>query len=519
MILGLGPERHRPWDSPLLEHAKALVAIGAISAARARTVIDDYSLAEAVRSDQGHHFHHRMAMAGATRSRRSRGAALKPRRVVPCNRTIEDSNGMLLVRHVMLSEDTTSLAITWRPNLSGQGRSRGRGHMMMFGHGPAGPLQPQLTDDRGTTVGTGFGGGGSDEEWEGHLTADQPLATDTAWIEIDGNRLALTGEAVACEVKIEPLAEEPTAHRYLWRRLAITDFHGPPEIEGSIDALIAAGALQPDDPVLSEIRRRASRRCRTIRECLRRHSAALGRCPSRGVRSSGGKEGRTGQRERSRLSAVTPEFDGFSVAISCLESRPEGFGIEVDVAPGLEGRGPFRGLESRQLAWWAADERGNHHLGQIGSWSGGESYSSGEINFWPALRPKARHLSIMPTSRDQPGCDHLPANVGRRAGLVNGAGVTEWWHGFAPAQAASVECGGNRHRLRWENGTFHALDHGDVESERTLAALGGQSCTCLDLVEAWDQHCDDLRVLVLGSRGPTDIPTAHDDVTNAARGR
>ena len=98
------------------------------------------------------------------------------------------------------------------------------------------------------------------------------------------------------------------------------------------------------------------------------------------------------------LSAVTPEFDGFSVAISSLESRPEGFGIEVDVAPGIEGHGPGRGLGSRQLAWWAADERGNHHLGQLGSWSGGERYSSGQINFWPALRPKARQLSIMPTA-------------------------------------------------------------------------------------------------------------------------
>lgn len=43
--------------------------------------------------------------------------------------------------------------------------------MMMFGHGPGGPIQVQLSDDRGTSVGTGFSGGGSDEEWEGHLTA------------------------------------------------------------------------------------------------------------------------------------------------------------------------------------------------------------------------------------------------------------------------------------------------------------------------------------------------------------
>jgi hypothetical protein len=88
--------------------------------------------------------------------------------------------------------------------------------------------------------------------------------------------------------------------------------------------------------------------------------------------------------------------------------------------------------------------------------------------------------------------------------------VIEWWHSLGPAQA-SVQCGGNRHRLRWENGVLHALDHGDVESERALAALGEQSCTCLDLLEAWDHHCDDLRVLVVGSRGPIDILSERDD--------
>jgi hypothetical protein len=82
--------------------------------------------------------------------------------------------------------------------------------------------------------------------------------------------------------------------------------------------------------------------------------------------------------------------------------------------------------------------------------------------------------------------------------------VNEWWRGLAPAQA-TVDCGGARHQLRWENGALHAVDHGDAESERTLAALGGQSCTCLDLIEAWERHHEDLRVFVLGSRGPMDI--------------
>jgi hypothetical protein len=96
--------------------------------------------------------------------------------------------------------------------------------------------------------------------------------------------------------------------------------------------------------------------------------------------------------------------------------------------------------------------------------------------------------------------------------------VIEWWQGLAPAQS-EVDCAGNRHRLRWENGTLDALDHGDVESERTLASLAGETCTCLDLVEAWDHHRDDLRVLVLGSRGPTDIVAAQQAELGVTRRR
>lgn len=268
----------------------------------------------------------------------------------------------------------------------------------MYGHGPGGPHHPQLTDDRGTTVGTGFSGGGSDDHWEGHLTAHQPLAPDTAWIEIDGQRIELTGEAVACAVAIEPVAEQASAYRYLWRRLAVSDFHGPPEIEASISALIAAGALERGDPVLSDLR--------AVREAMPDHPGmhsggqrGIRRLPEpwRSLLNRMGRE--DGPEGTVALSAVTPEFDGFSVAVSALESRLDGFGIEVDVAPGLEGRGPFRNsLESRQLAWWAADDRGNHHLGQIGSWSGGEDYSSGEIGFWPALHRRARRIEIMPTA-------------------------------------------------------------------------------------------------------------------------
>jgi hypothetical protein len=68
----------------------------------------------------------------------------------------------------------------------------------------------------------------------------------------------------------------------------------------------------------------------------------------------------------------------------------------------------------------------------------------------------------------------------------------------------SVTCGEERHRLRWAEGCLTTLDHEDPEGERTLAALGGQSCPCIELLDLWHRYGTDLDVLVLGSRGSTD---------------
>lgn len=85
-----------------------------------------------------------------------------------------------------------------------------------------------------------------------------------------------------------------------------------------------------------------------------------------------------------------------------------------------------------------------------------------------------------------------------------------WWAGLSPAQA-TIDCGGQRHRLRWEAGELRALDHDDPTAERTLAAIGGEPYACIDLLAAWTRHAADLRVLVLASRGPADLLSTPSD--------
>jgi len=81
-----------------------------------------------------------------------------------------------------------------------------------------------------------------------------------------------------------------------------------------------------------------------------------------------------------------------------------------------------------------------------------------------------------------------------------------WWAAFRPAEA-QIRCGTSEHRLRWAEGTLLAADHPDAEGELVLAALGGDQAECVTMAEAWGAHQDDLDVLALGPRSPTDVVT------------
>jgi hypothetical protein len=376
------------------------VAVDAISAAEAQAVMDDYGLAEALRSEHGLGFYR--ASGGPGQSRRGPAQALAPRRVALCRGLIANAPGTLEAGHVILSENSTKVAVTWRPDAAKR-RSGRRERMLIFGTGTGtgagggvGPPQPSLTDDRGTTSSSEFQGGGSDEEWEGELTASQPLACDTEWIELDGTRIELIDDRSPCQVSIESLPQQAAAPRYLWRRLAVSShFHEPPQaVERAIDALLAARALQADDPVVGQVRVAA----KAIPRGIPVPAGTVGALPEPwgSLLTRRGRE--DGPQGVIVLGTVTPLFDGFSVAALMLESGPDGFELKVEVVPGLEGHRPFGAtLQSGALAWWASDDRDNHYLGSLENWNGDDEHCAGDISFWPALDPKAGQLRIMPT--------------------------------------------------------------------------------------------------------------------------
>jgi hypothetical protein len=73
-----------------------------------------------------------------------------------------------------------------------------------------------------------------------------------------------------------------------------------------------------------------------------------------------------------------------------------------------------------------------------------------------------------------------------------------------PVATATLECQGESHTIRWEAGDLVAMDHEDPEGERALAALGGTGMVCIDVLNAWQRHRRDPRLLSVCTRGPGD---------------
>ena len=44
----------------------------------------------------------------------------------------------------------------------------------------------------------------------------------------------------------------------------------------------------------------------------------------------------------------------------------------------------------------------------MGGWSGGDGHAQGEINYWPALDPKATRLDLMPTAETSRAVIRVP---------------------------------------------------------------------------------------------------------------
>jgi hypothetical protein len=417
-LLDRGTDRDPSENAALDAAAHALVAVGALTDAAAQAIVDDYDLACAYRT--GEHYRHHRALRRAARKAATPGPALPALRAVPCYRLIEQPWGQLILRYVVLSHELTSLHVTMRPVPLPEGQSRPaayRGRLAGGAPRPRGagghrirlglPEKLTVAADRGTTSTASFSGGGGDAAWHGEFQAVPPLAPGTAWIDVYGERIALTGPSSGrAEVRVEPCPDGDPARRYLRARLAsLAQSQSADAMETAIEALVAAGTLLPADPAIAEVRA-------VVDRLVAGHVATPGSAaalpePWRSMlprRSQGG--GPLGQVV---VGATTPPFDGITAAILAVHSADESFTADVEVVPGLmHWHQGGEAVDTPLVAWWAADDRGHHYLGQQGRWHFSPDRAGGEIEFWPALDPAARVLDVRPSTMAERAVIRVP---------------------------------------------------------------------------------------------------------------
>ena len=253
-----------------------------------------------------------------------------------------------------------------------------------------------LTDDRGNSeVAHVSGGSGAEDGFRGRLTTMQPLARDTKWLDVGSSRVDLVGESKPPRVEIETMPDRNPAERYLWGRLS-AGRHGPHlgnrlvAIDVTIETLISAGAIAPDNHVIDEVRDVfAAFTGRQPQGVIPKPWASL----LAGVARQGGPSGIIG------LGAVTPPFDDTVVSLEALTMTDGNFELHLAVSPNSAGSmGPMSSsVIGPGVEWWAEDDLENSYLGAIGNWGGGADVAEGTISYWPALDPRATRLRIMPT--------------------------------------------------------------------------------------------------------------------------
>lgn len=375
--------------TPLLSAAQALVAIGQVDEVAVQELLDAHER-ELRRREPGR----------AIRWARELPAApLVERRVAVSVGGVERHLlGLLRVRYVVFAEQTrVAIAL----------RRRRRPRVTLSARVPWGiraRSAPHIAGDDGVRFPTGFSGSGNGGQWTGVLSSFEPLDPATRSIAIDGVRFELAEVMPEVSVRLEALPPADAAIRHLWRVAGLTDDFSDPQIEHAIEALVACGAVRADVAELELIRAVASARWKD--GAPREHAIASLPESWRAL----WRADRTGPVRVLAVGAVTPLFDGTTVAVNVLESFAEGWRVDVDYAPEGAGTHPHETPTARLtgLVWWAQDDRGNRYLKadghvqtSVASGGGGHCQStggSGSVHFAPPLDPRARWIELQPTA-------------------------------------------------------------------------------------------------------------------------
>ena len=377
-------------STPVLAAAQALVAVGCVDERVAQRVLDDDEK-QRRRLDPDR-------AVGWTREWPR--APFTHRRVALGGGEVVHPAGTIRVRYVVFAPETTKIAVTirrpWRPRFPLSLR-------VPFGTGVG--AAARIAGDRGEPVPAGFSGSGSSTQWHGVLHTLDPLDDATRSIEIDGLRVQLESVSPCAEVHVEALPDQDPAMRHLWQRTVLADVFYDRFLDTAISALIAAGAVTPDEPQLTTMRAVAAALGLDGRQ--RRKAIAALPEPWASLWRRREFEGPT---RTIAVDAVTPVFDGVVVVVDALESSPQQWSIATEFAPEGASPRPFEAPTARMasLVWWAQDDRGNRYLAGANGVGGNAQNGRGEVTFGAPLDPHAHWIELHPTTETSRAVLRIP---------------------------------------------------------------------------------------------------------------
>ena len=378
---------------------RALVAARGLTKEVARAVLDEYSLAIALREPGRAHMMMRSHLPSAMPRDR-----LAAERVVVGALPFEHGGDPWVLERALFLESAVRLQLRgaapsgWMGNV-GFARSPVSGP-------PPQPFPPTLAlvDDGGTTAtahvrGSGWGG----PSWEATYEAGQALSPDTVWIEIDGVRVELPERRPAPPARVEEIDPLDPVRAVLIGEILSTDrVHGDQDsFEIAERALVATGAIDHDDPMLEETR------------CIWKALATA--TPDPGLRPPwdsllsrfSKSDGLTGSVP---IGTTIDDLEGYAIRFDALTTDEGSFSIALTVSPGTPLLRHFPGidLDMSPVTWWAKDDRGNNYVAFFSRGGGGGPSAEGEVRSLAPLDPNALELTLMPTTTHARGIVTVP---------------------------------------------------------------------------------------------------------------
>jgi hypothetical protein len=402
-LLSLEPRRgvRDGFDAVII--GRAFVAADVLSKAAARAVLDEYALAIALRDQQ----RGRMLMRGHFQLH-APGQRLTAQRVVVGALEFEHAGEPWMLQRVLFADDATHLDLVGRvptpPGLVTR-------HNVGFAAPPGGsrPHQPfpqtlALGDDKGgTATGHPLGSGWGGTSWQARFVSDRPLSADANWIEVDGARIDLPPRRPAPPSHVEEITPLDPVRAVLVGEILSTDrVHGDQDsFDIASRALLATGVLGEGDAMLEETRR--------IWSALSSATATPGLPAPWDALLARFSKG-DGVNGSVAIGTVIDDLEGYSIRLDALVTDEGSFSIALAISPGTPLLRHFPGLDldTSPVTWWAEDDRGNSYVAFFSRGGGGGPVAEGEVRSLAPLDPKARELTLLPTTTHARGVVTVP---------------------------------------------------------------------------------------------------------------